>query len=267
MRFIKLGSFVLLVFIWTVIDAFAGEAPDPCQGPAALFSLVNRPSVADSACVVPFEKGLIESGVQYQNLKGGKRSYIVPQAELRLGLPAKTELAIIFPSYTHQTQPPHGGWGPAVVGLKHELGYNEKWLGSVEGLVILPSGSEAFGSDGLGGTINGIVDYNITNSLNLTFMLGISTQTQPYGSGGQRFNTINPDLLLAWQVNDKLQTYAEVYGQSKTSPTSGAGFNADAGIQYLFTPTLVSDLEAGQRISGQLGQFNNYFGAGLSWLF
>lgn len=267
MRFIRPGCLLLLFLSMATLNASAGEVSDPCAGPSSLFALVNRPSAADSACVVPFEKGIIEGGVQYQNLKGGKKGYNLPQAELRLGLPLMTELVIVAPNYTRQTKIPHAGWGPTVVGLKHELGYNAKWLGAVEGLLTLPSGSEAFGSDSVGGTLNGIVDYSINDKLTLTFMLGISTQTLAYGSGGQRYNSLNPDLLLSWQINDKFQSFGEVYGQSKASPTSGAGFNADAGIQYLFTPNLVSDFEVGQRISGKLGQFNNYVGAGLSWLF
>ncbi len=268
MRLIKPGSLVLLLFSWIAMAAWAEETPGPCGGPSALLALVNRPTVADSPCVVPFEKGIIELGAQYQSLiTGGKTGYNLPQAELRLGLPAKTELAILFPNFTRQTIIPHAGWGATTVGLKHELGYNAKWLGSIEGLLTLPSGSKAFGSDSVGGAINGIVNYTINSALTLTLMLGVSTQTLPYALRGQRYNSVNPDAVLSWQVTEKFETFGEVYGQSKTSPTSGAGFNADAGVLYLFTPNLVSDLEVGQRISGKLGLFNHYVGAGLAWLF
>ncbi|HSW70886.1 MAG TPA: hypothetical protein VLH77_02780, partial [Gammaproteobacteria bacterium] len=256
----------LSLFFWG-LNVFAAELPDPCGGPSAILALVDRPSAADSACVVPFEKGIIEAGFQYQNLKGSKRGYNLPETVLRLGLPAKTELVILFPNYFRQTVQPHAGWGPTTIGLKHELGYNEKWLASIEGLVIWPSGGAAFGSDGTGGIINGIIDYSLSPSLDLTFMLGVSTQALPYGASGQRFNSVNPDLVLAWLVTPKFQTYAEIYGQSKTGPSEGAGFNADAGIQYAWTPNLVTDLELGQRISGKLGSFNNYVGTGLAWLF
>ncbi len=263
----KRGSSLLPLFMWTSGAAFALEVADPCAGPSALLNVENRPTVADSACVVPFEKGLVEGGVQYQNIKGGKSGYNLPQVELRLGLPAKTELSITAPNFTRQTVIPHAGWGPTIVGLKHELGYNAKWLATVEGLLTLASGGSAYGSDGLGGTINGIVNYTINDHWSLSFMLGVSTQTLAYSAGGGRYNSVNPDLVLTWQATAKFQTYGEVYGQSKTSPNAGAGFNADAGIQYLFTPTLASDLELGQRISGKLGQFNHYLGAGLAWFF
>ena len=266
MGFKKWVSLSVLLFSWMALTAVA-EVPDPCAGPSAVLSLVNRPTIADSACVVPFEKGMIEAGFQYQNLIGGKSGYNLPQTDLRLGLPARTELVILFPDYTRQTTRPHAGWGPTAVGLKHELGYNAKWLGSIEGLVVLPSGSAAFGSDGMGGVINGIVDYSFSSTLSLTFILGVSTQVLPYNAGGQRFNSVNPDLVLVWQVTPQFQTFGEIYGQSKTGPHQGAGFIADAGIQYLWTPNLASDLEAGQRISGKLGNINNYFGAGLAWLF
>src|SRR5579872_4786840 len=118
MRF-KIGNHLALVLcLASAFSADAEEIPDPCDGPAALLALVNRPTVADSACVVPFEKGLIEAGFQYQNLKGGKRAYNFPETVLRLGLPARTELIINFPNYIRQTIRPHAGWGPTAVGLK-----------------------------------------------------------------------------------------------------------------------------------------------------
>jgi len=267
MRLKNHGSILLALCLGTVSAAWADEIPSICAGPSALLSLANRPTVADSACVVPFEKGIMEGGAQYNHLKGSKSGYNLPQYELRLGLPAKTELSITAPNFTHQTRSPHAGWGPATVGLKHELGYNAKWLGTVEGLLTLPSGGSAFGSDGLGATLNGIVNYTLNAAWNVTFMLGVSTQVLSYSAGGQRYNSVNPDLVLTWQTSPRFQTFGEVYGQSKTAPNAGAGFNADAGIQYLLTPNLVSDVELGQRISGKLGLFNNYVGAGLAWLF
>jgi len=261
------GSLLVLLLSLGTANSFAEPIEDPCGGASALLALANRPTIADSACVVPFEKGVFEFGVQYQNLKGRGQGINLPEAELRLGLPAKTELSILLPNYTHQNQTPRAGFSPTIIGLKHEVGYTQKWLGSVEGLVILPSASSAYGSDALGGMVNGILEYSINSSLSVTFMLGVSTQTEPYSSGGQRFNSVNPDLVLAWQLNDKFQTFGEVYGQTKAGPRTGAAFNADAGLQYLLTQNLEADLELGQRISGQLGQFSNYVGAGMSWLF
>lgn len=264
MRFKKLRSLGLLAFMFTAFSAFAEEIPNPCVG---ILNLASRPTVADAVCVVPFEKGVVEMGAQYQNLPSSKRGYNLPQFLLRLGLPANTELDIHAPNYTWQTLRPHAGWGATTVGLKHQLGYNQKWLGSVEGFLTLPTGSNAFGSDGLGGTVNGLVEYEINPAWALTFMLGWSTQTEPFSSGGQRYNSVNPDLVLSWQPKEKIEYVAEVYGQSKTAPRSGAGFNADVGVLYAWTPNLETDLEVGQRISGQLGGFNNYIGAGLAWFF
>lgn len=264
MSFKKLGCLGLTIWSLNVFTAFAEEVPDPCVG---ILNLANRPTVADTACAVPFEKGIVELGAQYQNIKGGKSGYNLPQLLLRLGFPLKTELFIQAPNYTRQTLRPHAGWGPTTVGIKHELGYNAKWLGALEGLVILPTGGSAFGSDGLGGAVNGIVTYAMNPAWALTLMLGVSTQTEPFSAGGQRYNSVNPDLVLTWQTTEKLEFFGEVYGQSKAAPHTGAGFNADAGILYAWTPNLETDLEMGQRISGQLGNFNNYIGAGFAWFF
>lgn len=267
MRTKQSGHLLLLLLNIAMAPSFAQEVADPCVGPAALLALANRPTVADSACVVPFEKGVIEVGGQYQNIKGGGHGYNLPEAELRLGLPEKTELTITLPNYYHQTLVPRAGFSSSIIGLKHELGHTAKWIATIEGLVTLSSRSSSYGNDAMGGTINGILGYNLSNPLSLTMMLGVSSQTLPYSLGGQRYNSINPDIVLTWQLNNKFQTYGEIYGQSKTGPNNGAGFNADAGVQYLLTKNLEADFELGQRISGKLAQFNNYAGLGLAWLF
>lgn len=244
-------------------SAFAAAVSDPC---ASFIALLNRPSIADSACVVPYKHAVVELGYQYQNVKGGGQGYNLPEAQLRLGLPWDNELSFLLPNYVHQTVQPRAGFQASTLSLKHELGYNATWLGSVEGLLTLPSGSSAYGSNGLGAAFNGIVSYNINPWLGLTFMLGASTQTQPSAFGGGRYTSFNPDLVLSWQLSDRLGSYGEVYGQSKTGPSNGAGFNMDGGFIYLVTPKLSLDLEVGQRLSGKLSQFNNYLGCGLGIL-
>jgi hypothetical protein len=162
---------------------------------------------------------------------------------------------------------PHSGFSATTLGLKHEIGYNEHWLGAVEALITLPDGSAAFGNRGTGAAFNGIISYTFNPQFNLTLMLGGTTETQASHDGGRRFGSVNPDLVLTYSANDKIDLYAEVYGQSKTGPGEGSGFNSDAGVIYLVLPKLAVDAEVGQRISGNLTGFNQYVGAGISFMF
>jgi len=241
--------------------AVADPIQDPCGGNAALLAIVDRPTVGDSACVVPYKSVVMEFGYQHQNLTHGGNQDNFPEAELRFGLPSDNEFVLILPNYIHQSV---SGFGAGTVGIKHELGYNAHWLGSVEALFTLPMGSKAFGSDGLGEAANAIIYYALNPKFNITFMIGASSQTTSRDEGGQRFNSVNPDLVFSWNPQPKLNFYAEVYGQSKAGPELGSGFNMDAGVLYLLTKNLDVDLELGHRISGQLGGFDHYIGVGFA---
>lgn len=265
----KSGRLFWLGFVFYIVTntLFAETIDNPCEGSDALLNLIDRPTAGDSACTVPFRKIILESGFQYQKLMqpdGFQQNYT--QSELRFGLPANNELAILLPNYIHPSKS-SSGFSAATLGIKHQIGYTQHWLGSIESIVTLPSGSQNFGSDGTGIAFNGIVNYTFNPKLSLFFMFGVTSQTQSTLDGGQRFTSYNPDIILTYVINPKMYVYGEIYGQSETGPAEGRGFNADGGILYLLKQNIVADLEVGQRINGQLGDFNQYIGAGLSVMF
>lgn len=253
----------LVVIVAVVNDAVADKIEDPCTGPEELLSIVDRPTIQNSPCVVPFNKALIELGYQYLNLRGGGNAQNYPEANFRLGLPWKTEVSVLLPNYIHQSIIPHSGNAATVLGIKHQIGYTKDLIGTVEGIFTLPSGSRDFGSDGLGTAFNGIVSYKATSTVTFTLQCGVTSLTQSIADGGRRYTSFNPDLVMDWAPVKRLQFFGEIYGQTNTGPGQGGGVNMDAGIQYLLTRYLVVDVEVGQRISGQLGNFNNYIGSGL----
>ena len=243
-------------------------ADNPCEGPTALLNIANRPSAADSACAAPFKKAIIESGYQYQELThsaGQQQNF--PQATFRLGLPDHNEFVIDLPNYIHQSKVPQSGFTATNIGIKHQFKATETLVTAIEGVFTVPSGSAAYGSQGTGFTFNGIMSYSITPDFGFAFMLGGATLTESSSSGGGRYNTINPDLILTYAITSKLNVYGELYGQTKTGPNTGSGYNSDAGFIYLLKPNLTVDIEIGQRISGTLSNFNQYLGAGLAWMF
>ena len=249
---------------------------DPCAGPSALLALLDRPTVGDSACAVKPGYAVLETGwARYTLLGQSGHALGYPQGELRFGLLDQNEFVFLPPNISRQVTPMPGGGsqtltggGASVVGIKHEFGYNARWIWAGETLFTLPSGSPTYGSAATGSAVNGIVGYSLTSSVALTLMLGVTHLAQAADvQGGAYYWSVNPDLVLTWETTQNFQFYLEAYGQNHTSPGQGAGYDADGGIQYLITPRFEVDAEIGQRISGNLGGWSHYFGVGAGFLF
>ena len=159
------------------------------------------------------------------------------------------------------------GYSATTIGIKHSVGYTSSALGAVEALFTLPSGGDAFGSRGLGVAFNGVAAYSLTETTGLSLQLGVSSQTDPESAGGGRFTSFISNLVASWQPTASLQFFGEIFGQTSTGHGKGAGYNADAGIQYLVTPSWEVDLEGGLRLTGDLGGYTHYFGAGTGFRF
>lgn len=256
---------ILIVLILAGLSqgvVFATSAINPCSG---LLALVNRPNNADSPCTIPKKHIEFEAGLQNQFLSLGNQQN-APALEIRLGLPFDNELFALLPNYIHQTVAPHAGFTQTIVGIKHELVYSSDWIFSVEGMINLPDGSQAFGDAHFGSTFNGIFSYSLTPEWGITVMLGGSSLADAKQSGGQRYQSLNPYLVLAYAPTEHINFYGEIYGQTKTSSQQGSGINADIGLLYLMRTNWVFDMSMGQQISGTLGSFNQYIGAGFSYI-
>jgi hypothetical protein len=251
------------------VNAIADDdtASDPCSGPDALLAIADRPTVSDSACVAPLGKILLEMGYQYMDLRDTGNAQNFPQPEVRFGVAEDNEFKVLPPNYVYATVPPFSGATATNIGFKHRFGYTKHWMFTAETILTLPSGSKAFGSPGLGAVINGIMDYSFNPQWDLAGMFGVSSLTFPESTGGQRFTSFNPDLVVTWHPKGKFQFYGEAYGQTKTAPDKGAGFNMDTGIIYLVIQNLSVDAEVGQRLVGALGGFEHYVGFGGVILF
>jgi hypothetical protein len=240
----------------------AESANDPCTG---LLNIANRPSNIDSPCTVPQHKFVAELTYQNQELTnhiGSQQNG--PDALLRLGLPANNEFFIILPNYISQSNIVASGFTETFAGFKHQFPVWDKWLLALETVINLPDGSAAYGSKGYGAAFNGILNYTLNAEWNVSFMLGASTATDPRLVGGQRFNSLNPDLVLSYSPTEKITLYSEIYGQSKTGAMQKSGFIIDAGISYLLNPNLVINGSLGQRTNGSLQGLAHYVGAGVS---
>ena len=238
---------------------------DPCAGSSGLLALIDRPTVADNPCAVPPRSVVVEGGVQWSAARGGGRAVNLPEAVVRVGLDGRNELVVLAPNFFRQagSGADASGFGAATVGLKHELGYTERWLGAIEALATLPSGSAAYGSQHVGVAVNGIVSYAASDHVGLSLMLGVSSQTLAKADGGTRYFSVNPDFVATWVPVDRIQFYGEVYGQTRTGPGERSGWNVDGGVLYLVAPDIVVDTEVGRRLAGNLGGFRHYVGVGF----
>lgn len=249
---------VLIGFAYTI--AWGADAVTPCTN---LLAVVNRPNNADSPCSIAKGHIEIEAGFQYQRLSLGTQQN-APATELRLGLPFDNELFFLLPNYIHQNVSPRSGFTQTIAGIKHEVAYSSDWIVSVEGIINMPDGSYSFGDRQLGSAFNGIFSYSLTPKWGITWMLGGSSMTEARQLGGRRFESINPYVVLSYAPIEKINIYGEIYGQSKTAPMEGGGINVDAGLLYLMRTNWVVDISIGQQITGSLGGFKQYIGAGFS---
>lgn len=260
--------FSLVLLNGVCFSAGAESINNPCDGDAAILNLIDRPTNASSACLVPFNKAMLETGFQYGQLSDPDgRLTNMPEGELRLGLPAHNELILLIPNYVHQSISPHSGFTAMSLGLKHMINSTENWVATIEVIFTPAGGSDAFGSSGSGASVNGIFSYNFNPKLNVSLMIGGSTTTDSSYSGGNHFESFNPDGVLTYALHPKLNVYGELYGQTKTAANAGSGFNIDGGFIYLLRPNITIDLEYGHQIVGELGISNSYVGSGIAFLF
>ncbi len=262
----------LAMILWLAPAVVAAHAsvtsaiPNPCGGASGLLAELDRPTVGDSACVAAPGRAIVELGYAHLNTNVGTRQTL-PQTETRFGLPRRNEFVLLPPDAIYATNE-HGtetDYSAAVIGLKHEWGYSRRWIYTGEVLFTAPGTYNANGAvDGWGSAVNGIMGYNLTTNVALGLMLGV---TSLYDQQGRRYTSVNPDFTATWLIDPRWQLYGEIYGQTHTAAGQGSGWDSDGGVQYLVTRHVEVDAEIGQRLSGALGGYRNYWGLGAGWEF
>lgn len=249
------------------------SADDPCDG---LLAVLDRPTVADSPCVVKNGHLIAELGYQNGPVKGSSASRLAffPQAELRYGLPANWELKLFPPNYMIQTQRGIAGGGSVdglgdtAFGVKHEFAQFGGFIFTADAKLTVPTGNRAFSSGGAQANVQGIVSYAITEKLSISGLLGISTLTARVENGSvDRFTSVNPDIVVTYQINDKLQLYSEVFGNTVTAPGQGPNYTYQSGVQYLLTKNIEVDASGGVLLRGPAGVQSRYANFGVGVLF
>lgn len=245
---------------------------DPCAGPSALLALLDRPTVADSACSVKPYRTVLEIGYDNQvtHKPSGQRLVYYPQAEWRYGLPHGWEAKLFWPNYNRLT-PLSGpgetrtGLSDAGIGVKKEFGYFGNWVFAADTRIDFPTGPKPFTNGGTQVTVNGIASYNVTPQLGLAAQLGLARLAHLDPGGETHYYTaFEPDVVATYSFLGKLQLYGELYGATKAGANTRQGdYWFDGGLQYLVTPDVEVDVEEGSAISGPQGASAHYFGFGF----
>lgn len=259
--------FISAIVLYSIFYSFLHADDDPCRGKNMLLNLVNRPSFSDSACTVPAKKLLIEGGAQDQKIIGGGSQINLPELNLRFGLSKNTEFVSIPPNYIHQTVSPISGNTPTWMAIKHRFYTNKKWIITGEAAVSPASGSRTFGSPHLEAALIGILFHQINKKLSWQVQMGLTELSDPAISGGNRYQSFNPNFLINYTFKDKISLYLEFFGQTKTSSTEAFGLIEGLGLVYLLNQKTTLDIEFYQRITGEILGFEHFVGAGITRLF
>ncbi|QRN03054.1 hypothetical protein GH742_03785 [Legionella sp. MW5194] len=250
----------LLAFV--IFPLQASEVP-LCSGENRLLSLVDRPSEALSACIVPARSLLIESGYTYQQTTPNGFSQNLPQMEWRFGLGRHTEIDMLPPTYNWQSTPRQVGYSGVTVGAKRIAYHDDHQLVTLQAAISPPSGGKNFGSRKNGCMVNGIYNYSFDSGFGIAAQVGFASfVTQPV-DGNQRYFSMNPLILAGWPLQDKINLYVEAYAQSRTAPNQGWGVNADTGLVFLVAKNLTVDVVYNQRLYGALNSLERSIGGGL----
>lgn len=233
----------------------------------SVLDLTDRGSVTDTPHVVPNKHWLLEGGYQQFSFNMGSPISAIPQAEIVRGLNYNTEVFVILPSYYSQKTPPLSGNDTPLLGTKHELIHGNKWLVSLQGIVVLPGGSFEFGHQSTGGQLNAMAVYDISPQFDLSGMLGVSTVSQPNLLGGGRFYSFNPSIALSYSPIETLDIFIELFDQTKTDTFGGYVFAADCGLNYQIAKNTSLDFEFGQKLIHNQLSFTHYLGGGITAVF
>ncbi|WP_162265584.1 transporter [Legionella santicrucis] len=237
----------------------------PCTE-GAILTYFKRPTVATSACPVPYGRVTLEGGIQYNDFINRGEQWLWPQSKIRIGLPWRSELSILFPSEKTNPSLNLAGLSTTQLALKHEITYTKHWNIATRAVYIPASGGKHYGTAKDGYWLNGILAFRHKN-INMTAMVGFLSFSTSKDDGGRSFNSFSPDVLIGWFAQNWLEFYAEVYGQTSTGPNRGPGYNLDAGVIFLITKDIAIDMGIGKRLTGTLGNFNTYYDSGISFIF
>jgi hypothetical protein len=257
-----------------VSQASPSPSPDPCGGPGRLLATANRPTVGFSACSVKAHTVVFELGYQNQvsgTSAAGSVQSQVPQNFLRVGIVPRFELDVIGPNYEATRTFAAGGLDRVThgvtdsgLGMKYEFPLLGRLTYAIDVLDTPPTGS-AFLTAG-NATLTGNLDLSYAlspaTSIGSTIAVAATGGFTPAGTH-VRYGVTTPSLVLATQIPNYYQFYAEYVYVSKIAASLGGRAFIDAGVQKLLGTRTEVDIEYGHSLIGDPGLAFSYVGAGV----
>lgn len=247
---------------------------DPCGGPGRLLATANRPTVGFSTCAVAPHTVVFELGYQNQvsgTSNAGSIQSQAPQNFLRVGVAPRFELDIAGPNYAATRTFAAGvpdrvtdGVTDSGLGLKYEFVPSGKWTEAVDLLDTPPNGSPFLTSGSATLTGNFDISYAMSSATSLSSTIAVSA-TGGFAPDGtqERYGVTEPSVVLATQIPNFYQFYAEYVFVSKIAPNLGGRAFLDGGVQKLLGTRMEVDLEYGHSLIGEPALRFHYVGAGV----
>lgn len=213
--------------------------------------VTDRPDFTESAIVVP--KGLLqlETGLTYQNTRSGA-SLVMPEALLRLGAWARTEIRIGLPSYgsSRSAGTTRSGFRDTYLGAKFQVGplANGNDLAFIPA-VSLPSGEGEFSSGSVDPELKVCWSQQISSIWTLSLMsYGLWTTAED----GRRL-VFQQTASFGRELSPRLAVFLEYAGSFEKSLVPD--HVAHCGIVYRLSIDQQFDLHGGISVTGDRRPF------------
>jgi len=238
-------------------------AGDVCGAPRSnLLATLNRPSIGYSPCAA--KPGDIVAEIGYQNGAGDANLAQYPQGFMRFGASPGLELDYVGPAYAVAGAGRMRGYYDSGLGAKFEWWHDGGRALATDFLYIAPTGASQFTAGAPIATVN--VDYTmpLSSVFSIGSTIGVQSDYAPSFDGHRgRFFTALPSIVLTDGWNPRAQAFIEAFSQTRLRPDGGALFGLDAAMQYLVSPSLEADVEAGRTITDVNRQHYVGFGFGV----
>jgi hypothetical protein len=283
LRFTSAGA-CLLLFLFA--QARAAPAPGPCEQPAAIGAIVDRPGLGrptannGSPCVVPPAQLVLEIGYRYQmtTLDGGTSTLeTLPLALMRIGLGARNEFVLQPPAYSNRSGAALGGsFVPAQgvqdpgFGLKHMLDDRPAFQDSVELFYTAPTGtpkgSVGFSSGAPTYTLAYTAAFPLGKNFGVSITQNAITNAAPLDpTGATLFFSYQPSITTSYALSPNFSVLVTDQITTPLGPNGGTGNRALLALQRVLSPALVLDAEYEVNLLPAPGGRQHAFGFGAAF--
>lgn len=235
--------------------------------------VTDRPDQTESTTIVPKGYAQVETGWTFSRDKtDGQTTQTTefPGTLSRIGIFDGVEARLGWGGYSWQDADGQhnilSGGGDMNVGAKIHLWDERNFLpeGAFLTTVSLPSGSEAFSSQGVDPSFRFNMSHTLSPQVSLGYNLGASwdSSVNDDKEDKDRAAVLNYTTSLGMSLTEKMGMFVEFFGDIPLNARGGPQNSFDGGLTYLLKPNVQLDASAGFGISSDANDF--FTGAGIS---